>query len=90
MIRGLTGILWLVLLVYLWKPFRRVVKADGSASSSDLIMSAVWLLCLNRETFTLVGQFMPGDEAALSLCYGFALFAGLYMLFMCSLARRRD
>jgi len=87
--RGLSGVVWVALLFYLWRPARRAWSSQQEARGRDLIMSAVWLLCLNRLTFTVVGQFDARDQDALAFCHAFALLAGCYMLFMCSLARRR-
>ena len=86
--RVLTSLLWVALLVYLWKPFRKSVREGTAASPSDRIMSAVWLLCLNRLTYSATQTFAPGDKDALLLCQVFALIAGLYMLGVCSTVRR--
>jgi hypothetical protein len=85
--RLLSGAMWMVLLIYLWKPARAATK--GNATSAELVMSAVWLLCLNRMTFTLVSFFANGDAQALVFCHAFALVGAVYMFLMCSLARRR-
>lgn len=83
------GCMWFALLVYLWKPARSAMAGTGKARSAELVMSAVWLLCLNRLTFTMVTLLAPGDQQALGLCHVFALGGAAYMFFMCSLARRR-
>lgn len=89
LLRVAGGLVWFGLLIYLWKPARAAMAGTSQARSSELVMSAVWLLCLNRLTFTLVSLLAPGDQDALAFCHVFALAGGCYMFFMCSLARRR-
>jgi len=86
--RVLTSLLWMALLVYLWKPFRKSLRLGSAAQPSERVMSAVWLLCLNRLTYSATQTFAPGDNDALLVCQVFAFAAGLYMLIVCSTVRR--
>ena len=63
--RVLTSFLWIALLIYLWKPFRTALREGAAAAPSERVMSAVWVLCLNRLTYSATQTFAPGDSDAL-------------------------
>lgn len=88
-LRAVSLLVWVALLGVLWKPARNVIKLGTQARPLDMVMSSVWLLCLNRVTFTVVSQYAPDDDGALAFCYAFAFAGGLHMLLMCSLAKHR-
>jgi len=77
-VRAVNIITWVCLLWLLMPSMYRSVW-KSSATHLDRVLTAVWFLSLNRVTFSLASQFVPGEQTALAFNYAFATLGGLAM-----------
>lgn len=86
-LRAINAIVWVAVLVSLFRPMKRAVWTGG-ASPIEKILAVVWWLAFNRVCFVSVSQITPDEGAALAFCYIFATAGGLAMLIVAREARR--